>query len=213
MQTNPTHSWPDGEQTLLLTSCHCFSGLHRCMCTPVQRTWALCQSTRGRGRSSGAPWLPGCMLDNTHIWDISKNMCHKLTQSLLESSVTGHQWLCVSVPTFDCPQHPEVHTVHYSGGVFIAVLPQVWPVPGCHHYRGAPLAPQLGHPPVWKYSIWIISVNLSEIRWSYSNHKLSLILPFKTFKSIKFNLINKQSSLVLKWFCLQLLWLQTRRAM
>lgn len=52
----------------------------------------------------------------------------------------------ISTPTFDSPQHPEVYTGHQSGGVFVAVSPQIRPVPGCHHYRGAPLTPQLGHP-------------------------------------------------------------------
>lgn len=58
--------------------------------------------------------------------------------------------LFVFVPTFDCPQHPEVYTVHQSSGVFIAVPPQVRPVPSCHHDRGAPLTLLLGHPQVRK---------------------------------------------------------------
>ncbi len=81
----------------------------------------------------------------THIQSVT-DVFYRRSQS--------NQWLFVSAPTFDLPQHPEVHTVHQSSGVLIAVLPQVRPVPSCHHNRGAPLTSQLGHPSVRKYKIW-----------------------------------------------------------
>lgn len=120
-------------------------------------------------RSPLTAWM---YADNTHIWVI------KFIHSVVYLTSCEH---CVKyLLTFDRPQHPEVDTVHQSGGVFIAVLPQVRPVPGCHHHRGAPLTPQLGHPPVRKYVKWI---NCLGTHLHIVFHTAQPPLPFSHFTS------------------------------